>query len=694
MTCLRSRERSAPEKKTAYTQYLICCLALCLLTGRSSSAPAQMFQVEKPDTAKKCAVCHFQWVYPFFKEHRDGELVAEPKEKMVATEEMCFSCHDGSIMDSRKRVFNGFGHKVDAVPSDKVTIPEEFPLDDKGSVQCFTCHTPHAVPSGSDEDIGIFLRARNENSQFCTMCHTDRSDGAKTGNHSVDVSSETAPRELLSMGGKFGDEMENQVVCETCHIVHSRIDEGLLVVSARNARNGTMLCETCHTASPTLSKTKTAHTQSHPVNVKPNDAAIPQTWSSGEDVVRGAGGRLVCITCHAPHGAAETKSLLAENNRQDSLCVRCHEQQEPVAGTGHDLRLSAPDVKNILGQRSGDTGPCSSCHAVHQGGGNYLWAVENRVQDTTLDALCLSCHSAGQCGEKFLPGEFSHPVDITVPDDVASLSLPLYTQQGEPDRRGNMRCLTCHTSHDPAPLYPAPEDSTMRQGKFLRMGAWPPTDLCMHCHQNYGSVAKTDHDLRMTAPDYTNAAGETPDLSGLCGPCHAVHNAQQKQYLWSGPLGAAVLEGWKEDFTSPQNTMTALCTGCHAPGNCAETQVTRYGLHPKGLATPYDRTSTQEVTETVSQLIEQFPLYTDGGEVDNNGNIVCSTCHNPHQWDSRSTDEGPGDNIEGNVTNSFLRPEIHGQLCSVCHGEEGLLKFKYFHSSLGRTTAGEPFPFK
>ena len=65
-------------------------------------------------------------------------------------------------------------------------------------------------------------------------------------------------------------------------------------------------------------------------------------------VVLGTDGELVCRTCHSPHGAADTKSLLVEKNSKDSLCIHCHKDQQAVVGSTHDMKISAPNEKNYL----------------------------------------------------------------------------------------------------------------------------------------------------------------------------------------------------------------------------------------------------------------------------------------------------------------------------------------------------------
>ena len=148
-------------------------LSSCL----ASPAAAQMLRPDKPDSAKKCAICHFEWVYPFYAEHRDGELIARSTHDVVASAEMCFSCHDGSIADSRKTVFHDPGHRAGVVPSEKITVPKDFPLDDQGGLQCATCHTPHALASKAGESIEIFFRVSNRDSNLCRSCHRDKEGG-------------------------------------------------------------------------------------------------------------------------------------------------------------------------------------------------------------------------------------------------------------------------------------------------------------------------------------------------------------------------------------------------------------------------------------------------------------------------------------------------------------------------------------
>jgi hypothetical protein len=70
------------------------------------------------------------------------------------------------------------------------------------------------------------------------------------------------------------------------------------------------------------------------------------------------------------------------------------------------------------------------------------------------------------------------------------------------------------------------------------------------------------------------------------------------------------------------------------------------------------------------------------------GNISCPTCHNVHQWDPISKDKGKGVNVEGDMSNSFLRPQASRVLCADCHPRDAALKFKNYHDTTTRKFKG------
>ena len=682
--------RHRPEYDGMCGSMILCACALVFAWCSSSPAGAQMLHPDKPDSAKKCAICHLEWVYAFYAEHRDGELIVQSKGDVVASAEMCFSCHDGSIADSRKTVFHDPGHRAGVLPSEKITVPKDFPLDDQGRLQCSTCHTPHALAGKPGEGIEIFFRATNKDSNLCRTCHRDKEGGPAQGNHSINVNVPKQPAEVLLAGGRFGNAQPDGIICETCHIAHGGVNDRFLVLSAEDTTRS-ILCIACHGYSPAAPGSGKADGGSHPVNVRPQRCRLPSRWSTGAEVVVGSNGELICRTCHRPHGAFDNNHLLVEHNSKDSLCLQCHLDKKLIAGSSHDLRNSLPDEKNIRGEPASSLGSCSPCHLMHRGSGMLMWARQQGL-DQRPGAFCLGCHTPDGVAKKVVPASFSHPMDGKTSHSDRSGVLPLFGGPGK-NKEGEIRCSTCHDLHNPLPLYKDHDNPDLRHGTFLRRGDRGGSGVCIDCHQNFALVEGTDHDLRLTAPSFKNICGKTPEQGGLCSSCHVAHGARNQKHLWSAPLGPALLEGWDPSHTSADSIMTALCTGCHAPAGIASKHVPEFGLHPRDKV----RVVGGGGSISFEMVKDEFPVFTDEGEIAASGAIVCSTCHNPHQWNPSAALKGPGMPAvdgEGDVTNSFLRPNLLKKFCTECHGNESIVLFKYFHSKIGRSNKEESVPFE
>jgi hypothetical protein len=67
------------------------------------------------------------------------------------------------------------------------------------------------------------------------------------------------------------------------------------------------------------------------------------------------------------------------------LCQRCHPGHY-AQGTPHDLRQSAPQEQNRLGQTVAQGGPCSACHLSHR------YAREIIPSPLDPDGYCITCH--------------------------------------------------------------------------------------------------------------------------------------------------------------------------------------------------------------------------------------------------------------------------------------------------------------
>jgi predicted CXXCH cytochrome family protein len=389
----------------------------------------------KEDTSKKCAICHYQWVPTFYLEHRSTPI-ARSNEKLLETFswEMCISCHDSSVRDSRRKICDDPGHQVGRVPSKRVTIPPEFPLDEQGALKCTTCHTPHAVTEGSDSMVESFLRAPNEDSSFCRVCHKGKLGGLSRGNHPLDVTAQVATGVITRAGGKFGLSIPNQIICETCHTAHGGVNEKFLVLPVEDIGSMSILCEVCHTKNAVRPGKELDKTLSHPVDVIPGRIVeIPPVWTNGEHVVVGKRGELVCRTCHKPHGA-DREYLLAIPEGRRELCLQCHKREVFVNEPVYDLwEPGSSDQKNSSdGVAEGLV--CSSCHRIHEN--IALFRTLDREQFTSDPMFTL-------------PHFGLHPRTCfaTAFDEKGGESadgICLFSKGGDRSDNGTIVCATCH----------------------------------------------------------------------------------------------------------------------------------------------------------------------------------------------------------------------------------------------------------
>ncbi len=182
-------------------------------------------------------------------------------------------------------------------------------------------------------------------------------------------------------------------------------------------------------------------------------------------------------------------------------------------------------------------------------------------------------------------------------------------------------------------------------------------------------MSGTEHDLSVTAPLEKNFLDQTVKESGQCGVCHLVHNSPEGLKLWARPYGP-VYPG--------DNVINALCTSCHVSGGIAGDKRPFISNHP-------DNILISNILHSDRKAVNYMPIYDKEGKEIRVGDIACPSCHNVHQWQAGSGQKGPGQNIEGNSTNSFLRNISYNNICVECHGFDALSKFKYFHNENKRT---------
>jgi len=621
-------------------QWFLPLLVLIILIGVSTVSLAQVQPPSNPNSAKSCAICHFRWIDTFFIEGRGSDLVDYTAEKVVATAEMCFSCHDGSIADSRARAYETSQHKTNVPPPDHMKLPDIFPLDEQGNMQCATCHTAHGVPSGPNSKETIFMRTSNRNSAMCRMCHPTMVNGPNAGNHPIDTDQQEIPRVLMDLGAQEGDG-ENQVVCETCHTAHGSPYENFLIKSGRDSS----LCLVCHGDKNNLTP-EGRKRPVHVVNVIPQKAKIPALLLENGARV-GDNGEILCQSCHKVHNnKIEQPFLLVARDDQSSLCLTCHSNKQSISDTQHNLLLSGPTEKNLAGKTVAQAGVCSACHLPHKPARKLSGKADFATQ------ICLSCHSQGNVAEKTRLTGAQHPLDIRPAKEMvaADSALPLYNESGFQDHTGKMACATCHDPHrwrtDAPPQTGGGDSLADRTTSFLRKQA---PQICRECHADKFPITGSKHDLAKVAPEAKNTKNQTPAESGICGTCHRVHHAR-KSYLWARALPA-----------ESRDVAADLCLGCHKGNGAAAKKVIRDPSHPVNMS-PSEK-----------GLATTLPLFDTMGAISKSGVVSCPTCHDPHRWDPLVNSREDHFKLEGSSQNSFLRMENSpsARLCEDCHPAQG-----------------------
>jgi len=427
---------------------------------------------------RACTICHLEWLEPFNRGERTALLEpppSSPDEPAVSTSGACLSCHNGTVVDSRRRVWQEHGHATDIVPPPTITVPPSLPTVN-GRIVCRTCHTAHAsgMLSG-DLKSAVFLRVAGHAGQLCVMCHVDKTRGPELGTHPIGGMPWPVPQAILDAGGRTGPNLR-ELTCRVCHTPHGAPHEHLLVMGAENSQ----LCRTCHEElRPGLFREGAAE---HPLSPEVNKeqaaaVAVMGTGLSPE-------GRLICLSCHKLHDGKGKRFMLAEELEDGRFCLQCHEDRRRLLGTPHDLRADHPNETNRLGMTAHTGGPCSSCHLFHR----YARAPEASAVDIG-GGRCITCHQPGRVGEKKSLLPLNHP---------------------------QARCTECHNPHE------------LGDRSFL---AGRPVDICSRCHAAQAALVGGVHDI-------TSSHAIWPAISigakDVCLACHRPHGTEETGLFRAG----------------------------------------------------------------------------------------------------------------------------------------------------------------
>jgi predicted CXXCH cytochrome family protein len=529
--------------------HMFLALALCMLM--TAFSPAAFAALEK-SSKKECALCHIMWL-DVFRTNKEtlikwqpGNVLMKDTQGIVSSEEVCYSCHDGYVVDSRYTVWKYNNHPVFKKPSKDIKIPAALTLSNKDQIYCGTCHSPHsgrtAAPGSSPEETIpgplSFLKLPNVNSSLCEACHVNEADFKRTHGHLLHTDKLKIPETLFAHGSVKAVK-KNTVICQTCHAVHGAKGGHLTVMDNRQSA----LCMVCH-------KERTITGTLHDVR-----KTMPEETNLLGQPVSESG---PCGACHVPHKSAGYKlwaRKMPPGNPASQLCLSCHSGApgSKIKGTGrysHPINVSA--VPKVQGKpvpasirinlpvfsRSGirqTTGSmqCFTCHDAHQwdpnnpdnrGKINIAGDASNsflRMSSSRSSALCLECHR-----DKRQILSSDHNLVLTAPEaknirgETAMVSGP---------------CGGCHIPHHAA-------DKRLWARAILQ-GSWTPPNYCTGCHTQNGvakekQVGKNDHPVNVVLkgkdipppgrvikmlPLYNAEGGTQGGDRIMCRTCHDPH---------------------------------------------------------------------------------------------------------------------------------------------------------------------------
>lgn len=501
--------------------------------------------------ARSCTVCHMEWMPPL----ADGMATeiaplppSTPASPFVSRAEVCLSCHDGGIVDSRRRVWLEHGHRTGVPPRAGMKVPKELPLVE-GRIACRTCHTAHAGGNFTgDMATSIFLRVENSASQLCIGCHADYTRGPSLGTHPTGGMPWPIPDRLVAAGAKVGPN-NREITCQVCHTPHGSSYDHLLVLGTSSNE----LCVTCHgQMRPGMFREETH--AAHPLSAVLNEEQKATVERLGTRT--GPNDQIICLSCHKLHLGKGERFMLAAELTDSEMCISCHAEKRAMLGSSHDLRENFPEEKNRLGMTPQTGGPCSSCHMFHR----YARAPETHPLDP--QGQCITCHQQDRCAEQVSLGSINHPkARCTDCHNPHELRFPHYLSARPEDV-----CAKCHVDQvrlagGPHDWHRSPADPSNQQIADWPAASLQAADRCLACHRPHGDET---HGLFRVPP----AKGE-PSHEAACIACHpgaARHATGSQAALHPRQVPAEAVSGALPTFAAERmDERTIACLTCHNP---------------------------------------------------------------------------------------------------------------------------------
>jgi len=566
------------------------------------------------ESTKECSICHYEWLDVFMHQKKSTVIADLPYKRLVATERMCFSCHDGTVVDSRKRVWGYNIHKVGVRPKNINNIPKELPLDEEQKISCRTCHTAHGTGNPKEQSINrsIFLRVKNENGELCKMCHKD-----KVGHYNHPEKKYINNKEDIILGAN------GQVICMSCHTPHGSSNEKILLYTLKESK----ICITCHKdKNITYSKNE----MKHPVKLEIKDNfTLMKVIDLNLPLEKNM---MTCYTCHTPH-KAKGSVLLRETNQYDELCLNCHNDKKTVNYTPHNMKKFQNRILPLIDQTTNGS-VCKYCHSPH----NWNLKQPENISIDKFSMKCMSCHAINKITDNktIITDLFSHPVMKEIEGDK-NISLPLFTD-GNKNRL--ITCYTCHDTHKKTP-------------GFLRKSI-DKNELCLECHQSKKTVLSSKHSKDMNCischkiHNSNNKNLVKGNIENSCFNCHKSKGMAEKKLIGeiSHPYNITIKDKSKLDKSVKLNNGKLTCTSCHDPHK--EGEDGNFLIYDKRSICTKCHNNKTNILESKHDFSDQSKNY-------------CNKCHSIHNAKSKTM-----------IYNFIIKDK--NDLCITCHNKEGIAK--------------------
>ncbi len=546
-------------------------ITVILLLITSNALALQM------SSKRDCVVCHIMWMDDFRTDKetlvkwQPGNVLMKDTQGVVSSEEICYSCHDGYVRDSREIVWKYNRHPVFVKPSKNVTIPAELPLSIKGEIYCGTCHSAHgkgAAPHGDPTGRTSVFREVNIDSSLCEMCHRKEASYKFYNGHPLHTTAIKLPDKLFNSGAEKATD-KNTVICQSCHKVHGAPGKKILIIN----NSSSDLCVICHVEEKNLIDTK------HDLRI-----TLPDEKNIKHETLSESG---PCGACHTPHNAA-AKKLWARSpgpgNPASGMCLTCHGENtayktKRIGKYSHPIdvsfvsKMTRPEGLPLFlpdgTKNPGGRVQCFTCHNVHRWdpdaplnkGGKYVEGDSSnsflRISNSFLSALCLQCHT-----DKKQLITSDHNLEVTAPREKNVQGFT--TAVSGP-------CGACHLPHNAV--------SKRLWAKELHGDKDFIMQLCTGCHNKDGAAktkltGENSHPLDIplnefsnitTLPLYDSKGNETiSEGKIMCTTCHEPHiwnpDRPVSNYTYKNMEGDA-----SNSFLRKSNSPSSgLCGACHA----------------------------------------------------------------------------------------------------------------------------------